>query len=388
MKVSEISNILDLAYEARENNMVFNPMFEGEAGLGKSQAVQQWVKHQKSKHGDFGFIDLRLALFEAPDFIGFPYQYDDENGQKRMGHALPHFWPTEGRGLLFLEEPNRANSAITNCIMQLMTDRAVGPKYKLPDGWIIAAATNPDNANYDVNGFDSALKDRFETFKIDYDHASFVEYIERSEWEDIIVQYIKGGSWIYKTPDQISNNGKYISPRTWSKLNTAEKSGAAKNMNIHLNVCKSILGDYEGMQYWQTYWHDRPVMANDFFENSDRAFYDLAVYAKAGKNYSGDKVSMTVESIVTAYDGFFDGKLDKNGDKCKESKHHIDEQTMVEIAKILPTDQAVNLIKRCVGKVALETMDQDAYKSFVERNPEMKSFFKNSLTINSKEKTA
>lgn len=74
MRASDIPNILNLALRARENGLVFNPMFRGEAGLGKSQVVQQWVEEQQKKDPTFGFVDLRIAYMEAPDLIGFPHK--------------------------------------------------------------------------------------------------------------------------------------------------------------------------------------------------------------------------------------------------------------------------------------------------------------------------
>src|ERR1051325_4787660 len=96
MKPSNISVIMDLALSARQQGEVFNPLFTGEAGLGKSQIVQQWVKKQRERNPKFGFVDLRIAYMEAPDLIGFPETEKDKNGTVRTCHRLPEFWPTEG----------------------------------------------------------------------------------------------------------------------------------------------------------------------------------------------------------------------------------------------------------------------------------------------------
>lgn len=381
MRVTDISKILDLAWQARERNLIFNPLFEGEAGLGKSQGIQQWVNKMKDIHGEFGFIDLRLALFEAPDMIGYPYEYEDESGNKRMGHALPHFWPTEGKGLILLEEPNRANSAVTNCIMQLMTDRAVGPNYKLPGGWVIAAATNPENANYDVNGFDSALKDRFETFRIDYDYMSFISYVEKAKWNDRLTQYLKSGQWVYKTPETIAKDGQYISPRTWSKINAAEQSGAAEDVQLHLTICQSILGKHEGLQYWQTCWQDRPILAEDLINDFKGSIKDLKKQSQTGENYAGDKVDMTVKSIIDNYDGWYEGRTDNKGNKWDKEEGKIDEATMIEVAKIIPSDQAINLLNGCAQKIARRIKATTFYKEITKRHPEMLEILRQNIKV-------
>lgn len=383
MKPSRITEVLDLALNARKKGLVFNPMFVGEAGLGKSQITQQWVKQQQQKNPNFKFIDLRLAYYEGPDFVGYPYEYEDSNKVKRMGHALPHFWPTEGEGLILLEEPNRGNTMVMNCLMQLLTDRAVGPDYKLPEGWIIAGAMNPEGAKYDVNALDSALADRFEMFNIDYDFNTFLHHVETSNFDTKIQNFIRSGVWVYKTPDTIGKDGKYISPRTWSKLNAAELSGASNgpaSQQFHRTVCQSILGKHIGNEYWKTCWDDAPILAIDLIKDLDSALRKLEEQSTKGDSYSGDKVNVTVDSIIDNYGGWFDGFKDKNGNQVERDIDLIDEETMVAVAKIIPSDQAVNLIKGCGFKI-YGHKTTSYFKDFQKRHPEAIEIMRSNIRV-------
>ncbi|NJO53347.1 MAG: hypothetical protein HC840_32500 [Leptolyngbyaceae cyanobacterium RM2_2_4] len=107
MKPINIMKVLDLALEARKKGEVFNPLFTGDAGLGKSQICQQWVKKQREKDPDFGFVDLRIAYYEAPDMVGFPKEIPSEDAPDGFItiHCLPDMWPRNmaSRGLLLLE---------------------------------------------------------------------------------------------------------------------------------------------------------------------------------------------------------------------------------------------------------------------------------------------
>jgi hypothetical protein len=69
MKPTRIFEVLDLALEARKKGQIFNPLFAGAAGVGKSQICQQWVNQQRKNNPNFGFIDLRIAYMEQPDFL-------------------------------------------------------------------------------------------------------------------------------------------------------------------------------------------------------------------------------------------------------------------------------------------------------------------------------
>ncbi len=371
MKPTKIFEILDLAMETRKNGDVTNPLFTGDAGLGKSAICQQWVNKQREKNPKFGFIDLRIAYMEAPDLIGFPKDIPDEKnpGKWETIHCFPEFWPKEGSGLLLLEEPNRGTSGVMNCLMQLLTDRKVH-KYTLPEGWVVAAAINPDTAEYDVNAMDFALRDRFEEFEITYDHNAFVDYIESKKWNEILRSFIKSGMWIYKQAKDIKDGGKYISPRTFSKLQAAEKAGVVDDKMLHRILCQSILGKEIGNEYWSFVHKDAPVMASDLIKNKREALSRVRKQSKKD-TYQGDMIGATVESIVEHYGGL--------PDDCK--KDQVNEEVMAEVAMIIPSDQALNLIracgfKQCNGKV------QEFFKEFMKRHPDLKKVLKSNIHIN------
>jgi len=368
MKPTNIPAIMDIALSAREIGEIFNPMFTGEAGLGKSQIVQQWVKKQQDLDPEFGFIDLRIAYMEAPDLIGFPESQPDKNGVIRTVHRLPEFWPTEGKGLLLLEEPNRGTTGVMNCLMQLLTDRKVHT-YSLPEGWIIAAAINPDTEHYDGNTMDAALKDRFEEFEIEFDHVSFMEFVDKSNWHPALQMFISSGIWTYKTTKEISKDGKYISPRTFSKLNTAEKTGKIKNRQLHRIAAQSALGKDIGNEYHRFCYDSAPVTAQDLLKDKTAAMKRLMGQSDPSK-YQGDMIAATVESIEKNYGGL---KKDCQPDQ-------IDEETMAEVAKIIPADHAVNLIKNCGYKQSKGRITS-FFEEFTKRNPDLVKVLKDNIKL-------
>src|ERR1051325_2682712 len=377
MKPSNISVIMDLALSARQQGEVFNPMFTGEAGLGKSQIVQQWVKKQRERNPNFGFLDLRIAYMEAPDLIGLP---EHEVIKETFGsetkdfsitkHYQPSFWPRdpESEGLILLEEPNRGTTGIMNCLMQLLTDRKVH-EYELPKGWVIAACINPDSSEYDVNTMDTALKDRFEDFEVEYDALSFMEFMEKQNWNESVQRFVGDAIWTYKTSKELGQNGKYISPRTWSKVNAAEKAGVRKNRQVHRIMVQSILGKDIGNEYHKYCYDQAPVTASEILKDKNAALSKLREHSDPN-TYKGDMLAATVESITKAYGG---AKKD-----CKPDQ--IDEDTMAEVAKIIPADYAVNLIKACGFRQTKGRMS-DFFNDFVKRHPNHVEVLRSNLKL-------
>lgn len=376
MKSMQIREVLDLAFEARKQDLIFNPLFTGDAGLAKSFQCKAWAKEKQKQNPNFGFIDLRIAYMEAPDLIGFPKEVPDEQsptGFKTI-HCLPDFWPREGEGLLLLEEPNRGTIGVMNCLMQLLTDRTVH-KYILPKGWVVAACINPESAEYAVNNMDAALKNRFEEFEIDYDHNSFVEFIEEAKWHAPLVSFIKSGAWVYKSTKELAKGATYISPRTLEKINNAEKSGLSKNKPLHFITARGTLGKDVGKAYHKFCFEEAPITYNELLENKEEALNRLKKQCKPGA-YQGDMVGITVESISKNF-------IAQEDDDITNSK--IGEKTMADVCAIIPADQGVNLLKSCAinanrGNVAMYL------KHLVTKYPHMVDLLKASLAADRAQK--
>jgi hypothetical protein len=368
MKPSNIPAVLDLAFAARSQGRTLNPMFTGEAGLGKSEITQAWVKKQRIRNPDFGFLDLRIAYMEAPDLIGFPDKDIDKNNVARTVHLLPEFWPTEGEGLILLEEPNRGTTGVMNCLMQLLTDFKVH-NYTLPAGWMIAACINPDSSEYDVNTMDAALKDRFVEFEVEYEHMTFVDFMDSAQYHESVQMFVGSGIWTYKSTKEIGKDGKYISPRTWSKVNAAEMAGVNKNRQLHRLTVQSILGKDIGNEYHKFCYDSAPVTAADIIKDRSAAFKRLLTQSDKS-TYQGDMIAATVESIEKHYGGL----------KKDCSKDQIDEDTMAEVAKIIPADHAVNLIKTC-GYKQSKGQITNFFKEFTQRHPELVQVLKDNIKI-------
>lgn len=173
----------------------------GQHGLGKSSVVRQMCsqglgetiklkRKDDTEHHDYklpmGFIDMRCSQIEASDLRGLPdkvngrttylppadmpigdlsaeeielhlSKIDDPEAQRAERERMqPHY----KRGILFLDELNRAADDVLQAAFQLVLDGRIG-QYVKPAGWQVVVAGNYTEG-YQVNGFtDSAFLDRF-----------------------------------------------------------------------------------------------------------------------------------------------------------------------------------------------------------------------------------
>lgn len=163
----------------------------GQMGIGKTQIVEQVANELAGELGNFdsqtldlsnpediekvrnafGFVDLRLATQEPADLVGFPTLLDKvskvfKKAYKVLSHAQPEWFPEEGtRGILFLDELNRAPTDVRQAIFQVVKERRLHT-HRLPKGWFIVAAINPDNGQYQVETLDKAMFRRFCVIKV------------------------------------------------------------------------------------------------------------------------------------------------------------------------------------------------------------------------------
>lgn len=318
MKSSQVYGILDLAVRAREKGKVFNPLFVSNAGLGKSALVKSWAKERGYK-----VLDLRAALIESPEVVGYPIIHNID-GRQRMQYATPEMWPDSGKGVIFIDEVNRGTTSVMNAFMQILTDRKI-LNYILPEGWIIVAAINPENEMYDVNTMDTALKDRFEIFEMTYDKKSFLEYIKADKWNKYIIMFIESGLWTYTNPEDIGNieGAKYIAPRTLEKLNTAMDAGFDSEEQEY-TVLESILGKLTGRAFYNFMYKEYPILYSDLKRNIKESVEMLKRYSDP-TNYKASYIALTVKSLV-------DEKV-------------ADLELLSKVVLAIPADQGTTLIR-------------------------------------------
>jgi hypothetical protein len=213
-------------------------LLDGQTGIGKSECLIQAARQQGLE-----CIVRDLSLMEAPDLAGLPVIRGNQ-----MSYAAPTFLPRDGRGLLVFEEINRCPRQVRVPCLQLLTARQLND-YRLPDGWRLAAACNPDGEDYDVEPLDPALLARFVVLRVVADVKSWVAWAERSGVHPAVCRYVRA------TPEIFS--AKQSNPRGWkyvSDLVTAfEREEGKSSSNSLLADVAGLVGDDLATAFLRTY---------------------------------------------------------------------------------------------------------------------------------------
>jgi len=134
MRIAHTMPILAKRY-LNENTRKRTTFLRGPSGIGKSEVVFQTSAFLAEHVPNWkGVIDLRLAQMEPTDLRGIPHVKEG-----RTHWARPDFLPSEGAGILFLDEITSAPPSVQAAAYQLcLTPEDFG----IPAEWMVIAAGN------------------------------------------------------------------------------------------------------------------------------------------------------------------------------------------------------------------------------------------------------
>lgn len=162
-----------------KNNIV--PFLWGSQGVGKTQTVKQYCKEN-----DLDVRVLMTATQEVGDLIGLLVK--DDNGG--VYHARPKWFPTEGKGIIFLDELNRAPNDVLQAMFQFILEGRLHT-HTLPPGWRIVAAGNYNSDRFTTTDTsDAAWMSRFCHLDFTPTIEEFIAYAE-SRGMDSVAGFIR-----------------------------------------------------------------------------------------------------------------------------------------------------------------------------------------------------
>lgn len=209
---SAIKHNIALAESGTASNSAYvTPMLWGAPGLGKTTAVEDRTK-------ELG-IDIKtwiLAQHDAGELGGFPILVEGRNG-KEMKRCRPAELPSEGTGVLFLDEFPQAPLANQNIAAQLINERRIG-EHKLGSGWTIVCAGNDIKHRAGTNQMPSHVKDRLLHLDVEADTNDALAYFTSKQFSPELTGFIRyRPEYLHRfDPDQKASP----TPRSWERVNS------------------------------------------------------------------------------------------------------------------------------------------------------------------------
>jgi hypothetical protein len=180
------------------------PMAWGDPGLGKSDIAEAVAD-------DLGWemVYADLATRDPADLGGMPWVTDG-----RTVRCRPDWLPTEGRGILFLDELPQAGLANLNIAATLIREHRIG-EHRLPPTWMVACAGNYQHNRAGTTTMPSHVRNRLLHLDINADANAWAKWASARGINPMLIAYNRYRAQEYHHKFSATDNA-YPTPRSWT----------------------------------------------------------------------------------------------------------------------------------------------------------------------------
>ena len=325
----------------------------GHHGVGKSQAVHQYCKENK-----LGFVDLRLGTQEVGDLLGLQdFKVNEEGERVATKFMRPEWFPTEpeSKGIIFLDEINRASRDVLQAVFQLVLDRKIHT-YELPKGWHVIGASNPNTEDYIVADIgDKAFMDRFCHISLTPSAQEWLDYARDKEFDSSIINFIATdpGNLQEKLEECTVVDEVKPSRRSWEAVDRLIKAGTP--WDVLQELCYGLVGNASTIAYIESIKSaDKPFSALDVLQRYTKLSKKVKEYGDSKKNEGGrfDLLKATCDNVLK--------HISKYVEEADKSLLEKEEANLRKFLKDLPVDISFSLARELYRKPKMRSViDKD-----------------------------
>ncbi|MBQ7373916.1 MAG: AAA family ATPase [Clostridia bacterium] len=377
---NEIKSAVKIYLEKDENGDYIIPeerqrpvFLIGAPGIGKT-AIMSKIADELG----IGFIGYTITHHTRQSAIGLPYICQKEYGGKTysvteytMSEIVASVYDAiekQGKqeGILFIDEINCVSETLAPAMLELLQRKRFGP-HKIPDGWILTAAGNPEEYNKSVNELDMVTLDRVKKIIVEPDYDAFKVYAYNNGIHDSIISFLSLHSEYLFKVERSEGGLFFVTPRGWEDLSTAIK----EYERLGITVTEQFVSQYvqypqassEYMRFYKIYTRFGELKSGEKIENGEVEKTDLS-----GDNF---EVRYALSEILRA-------KAVKLSEKAEAKMQALDYMENVlkkaeKDGKVLMTETE-SLIKKLMGN-KFNRYQKTAYKPIVEvfesQNPQL-----------------
>ena len=180
------------------------PMAWGDPGLGKSDIAEAVAD-------DLGWelVYADLATRDPADLGGMPWVTDG-----RTVRCRPDWLPSEGRGILFLDELPQAGLANLNIAATLIREHRIG-EHRLPPTWMVVCAGNYQHNRAGTTTMPSHVRNRLLHLDINADANAWAKWASARGINPMLIAYNRYRAQEFHHRFSATDNA-YPTPRSWT----------------------------------------------------------------------------------------------------------------------------------------------------------------------------
>ena len=329
-------------------------LIHGRHGVGKSQSLYQVSQeltydHPKKGKQSYSFIDLRLGNMEVGDLLGLAdFEKDGDGNNIATKFMRPSWLPNDpdSKGILFLDEINRARRDVLQAAFQLVLDKKIH-EYELPKGWAVVGACNPNTDEYIVTDIgDAAFMDRFCHIKLTPTVAEFIDYAHKTNFDSDIIDFVR------EQPEMLAAKGEDYdlevkpSARSWEFINRLIQYKTPINVLQELAI--GIVGTTAAIAFMESRRSaDKPFKAEQILKEFPKLKKKVEKYSNPKDNRI-DILKATCDNLL------------RHADKRKKDLSKTERDNLLAFLKAIPVEMMFANIKELYYKdVFQKALDGD-----------------------------
>ena len=266
----------------------------GAPGIGKT-AIMSKIADELG----IGFLGYTITHHTRQSAIGLPFISKRVYGGKEysvteytMSEIVAEVYDAiekqgKNEGILFIDEINCVSETLAPAMLELLQHKKFGT-HKIPDGWILTAAGNPEEYNKSVNELDMVTLDRVRKLDVEPDYEAFKTYALNSGMHSAIVGFLSLQSNFLFVAEKSPEGLELVTPRSWEDLSYA----LYEYEKLSIPVTMSLISGYI----------QSPKVASGF-----SGYY--GIFRKFGKIVSGDEVENGTLKSVDLSGGNFEERF-------------------------------------------------------------------------------
>ena len=196
----------------------------GPPGIGKTAIVEQLA----SECGT-GLVSYNMTHHTRQSAVGLPHLVEKEyQGQmmtvtaytvSEIVASIYDCMEATGRreGILFIDEINCVSETLAPTMLQFLQKKMFG-SFRIPEGWVIAAAANPREYNRSARDYDIAVLDRVRRLDVSPDLDTWLSYASAEGVHGAVLSYLacRPAHFFRLRPD--ADIPEYVTARGWEDL--------------------------------------------------------------------------------------------------------------------------------------------------------------------------
>ena len=218
----------------------------GPPGIGKTAIMEQ-----AAAACGIGFVSYTMTHHTRQSAIGLPFiereVFDGrecavtEYTMSEIIASVLHCIRDSGcrEGLLFLDEINCVSETLAPAMLQFLQNKTFG-NHRLPDGWVLAAAGNPQEYNKSVREFDIATLDRLKYIEVESDYDAWRPYALERNVHGAIISYLDMHRDSFYVLEQTYTKCSFATARGWEDLSCL----LFQYERLQLPVTPDLVGQY------------------------------------------------------------------------------------------------------------------------------------------------